>query len=507
MNLKEKLSNTTDANIVGTLAYWAQHHVGLNEHDIDRVIASYGEEDILQGYNRYSSKAWRKSLRNPLTATIVNGVWYRYNHPKTTTNPITNWEYLADVRTAARIRSGDYQALPLDFPNVPRTGAHVSTNDPHLIAYYPTERHVLSDKAQQIKPGRFLRRYFPEKSDDWVREKSAIMAPSELRFYEDWEDMFKIYRELADSGVVSSCMSSDNWGGVVHPLMVYHDSDVALAALYVQGKPVARALYNKNNKHYPMIYGQWEKMKVALDNAGFVHGSLCGAKIRKIAFNQPTNNRGEVNLYDNHTHDDELLMPYIDYKRALDRSGACCTSVDVYDSYVVINHDGEYEANRYEEGYIDLSNSYRRCCELCGDRYDADDGYWLDREEIEICPSCYRSSNVVSVIGDRRRDDVACTYEFAVSNYIYIDCAERWYIDSEAAYEAGYAFCDWDNEWYPEEDLVYIEDNDTYYPISEEGSEFFLDSETLQYISADEHERRQAEEEQEQEQAEATPCN
>ena len=102
-------------------------------------------------------------------------------------------------------------------------------------------------------------------------------------------------------------------------------------------------------------------------------------------------------------------------------------------------------------------------------------------------------------------NDVTCTYDYAVRNYIYIDCAERWYIDSEAAYEAGYAFCDWDNEWYPEEDLVYIEDNDTYYPISEEGSEFFLDSETLQYISADEHERRQAE--QEQKQAEATPCN
>ena len=99
-------------------------------------------------------------------------------------------------------------------------------------------------------------------------------------------------------------------------------------------------------------------------------------------------------------------------------------------------------------------------------------------------------------------NDVTCTYDYAVRNYIYIDCAERWYIDSEAAYEAGYAFCDWDNEWHPEEDLVYIEDNDTYYPVSEEGSEFFLDSETLQYISADEHKRRQAEE-----QAEATSCN
>lgn len=500
MNLKEKLLNTTDANIVGTLACWAQNHVGLDEHDTDRLIASYGEEYILQGYNRYSSKAWRKPLRNPITTTLSNGIWYRYNHPKTTSNPITNWEYLADVRTAARIRSGDYQALPLDFPNVPRTGAHVSTNDPHLIAYYPTERHILSDKAQQIKPGRFLRRYFPEKSDDWIRTTSAIMAPSELRFYEDWEDMFDVYRKLADSGVVSSCMSEDSWGGVVHPLMVYDCSDVELAVLYVQGKPVARALYNKNNKHYPMIYGQWEKMKVALDNAGFVHGSLCGAKIRKIAFNQPTNNRDEVNLYDNHTHDDELLMPYIDYKRALDRSETRCTSVDVYDSYVVIDHDGAYEANRYEEGYIVLSG--RRCCELCGDRYDVDDGYWLDREEMAICPSCYRSSHVVSVRGGPYRDDVVCTYEYAVSNYIYIDCAERWYIDSEAAYEAGYAFCDWDNEWYSEEDLVYIEDNDTYYPISEEGSEFFLDSETMQYISADEHKRRQAEE-----QAEATSCN
>lgn len=505
--LKEKLLDTTDADIVGTLAYWAQRIVGANERDIDRLIASYGEEYILQGYNRYSSKAWRKPLRNRMTATIVNGAWYRYNHSKTTTNPLTNWEYLADIRTAQRIRSGEYQALPLDFPNVPRTGAHVSTNDPHLIAYYPTERHILSDKAQQIKPGRFLRRYFPEKSDDWVREKSAIMAPSELRFYTFWDDMFDVYRELADSGVVRSCMSEDSWGGVVHPLMVYDTSDVELAVLYVQGKPVARALYNVNNKHYPMIYGQWEKMKVALDNAGFVHGSLCGAKINKIAFNQPGKTRADLGYEMGRvdpTHADKILMPYIDYKRALDRSETRCTSVDVYDSYVVITHNGEYEANQYEKGYIDLSGGEgRRCCDLCGDRYDADDGYWLEREEMEICPSCYRSSNVVSVNGGPRRDDVTCTYDYAALHYSYIDCAEEWYIDHEAAYEAGYVFCDWDGEWYPEDDLVYIEDNGTYYPISEEGSEFFCDPETLQYISADEHERRQAEEQE----SEATSCN
>jgi hypothetical protein len=32
----------------------------------------------------------------------------------------------------------------------------------------------------------------------------------------------------------------------------------------------------------------------------------------------------------------------------------------VFDSYVVIQHDGEYDANKYEEGYISICERDRR---------------------------------------------------------------------------------------------------------------------------------------------------
>lgn len=497
--IKELIANRVDVDIKHTPAYWLYNMAGGSDREVERLLERYSEAEFLRYYNNYAKRTFRyeKPQHQRNRGVLVNGVMHRINSPATTTNRITNWECLAERRVAERIKSGEYQPLPDGFPTVPNLGAHRSTQDPNLIAYYPTDRHIINDKAQQIKPGRFLRKYFPTMSDDWVRQKAAIMAPAELKFLSDWSDMLQIYRKLDSDGVVSSCMSKDNWGNI-HPLMVYHDSDVELAVLFCEGKPVARALYNKHNKHYPMIYGQWEKMKVVLDNAGFVHASLCGAKIRKIKFYQGSTPRSEIDLYDNDICDEALLMPYIDYKRGLDRSSVCCTQVNVFYSYVVIQHNGEYDANRYEEGYIDTGGdgAERSECECCGDMVDPDDMYWLDEEERSVCSHCYHY-NTVNVYMGTRRGSETYTRDYAENSFIYIECASLWVKDSDAAHDAGYMYLDFDDEWHNSDDVVYIEDEETYYPISEEGTYFVYDPETLEYISIDERDRRAATEQEE----------
>jgi len=427
-----------------------------------------------------------------------------FNSPTTTKgagctfNPITNWHAEIEREVATKERRGEYKEMPSDFPYKWGTGVHISTQNANLLAYYPTLRHWQRRVPQQIKAGRYLKQFFPHLSDDQIRRFSAEIGTGELKFYSDWYDMFKVYRDLDANGVVSSCMSKDSWGSV-HPLMVYDNSDVELAVLYMGDKPVARALYNKHNKHYPMVYGQWEKMYVALTDAGFIHDSLCGAKIRKlpryVSDECPTENGFfKVDAMPDYDEDsDTILMPYIDHKRDLDRSSNCSTSVDVAYDHIVIRYDGNYEANNYDHAYVDLNNN--KCtCEHCGERVDEEDMCYVEGDEISICEHCYEH-HVVRVYTSRR-DWFDCMQETADSNYLWVDTADRYYQDNEAAMVAGYCWSDEDDYWYHEDDCVYVEELSDYRSTDDVGKYIMWDEVESEYVTTETYNERVAEREQ-----------
>ena len=432
-----------------------------------------------------------------------------FNSPTTTKgagctfNPLTNWYAEIEREVATKERRGEYKEMPSDFPTKWGTGVHISTQNANLLAYYPTLRHWQRRVPQQIKAGRYLKQFFPELSDDQIRRLSAEIGTGELRFYSDWYDMFKVYRDLDANGVVSSCMSKDSWGSI-HPLMVYHNSDVELAVLYMGDKPVARALYNKHNKHYPMVYGQWEKMYVALTDAGFVHDSLCGAKIRRlprrVSSECPTENGfykiEKMGDYDRDS--DTVLMPYIDHKRDLDRSSNCSTSVDVMDHYIVIRYDGSYDANNHDHAYVDL-NQGRCTCEHCGDHADEEDMYYLENEEISICERCYNRHTVQ--VYTSYRNSFTCMRDTADSSYVWVDAADRYFQDSEAAMEAGYCWSDEDDCWYHESDCVYVEELSDYICSAEIGKYIMWDEEESEYVTTETYNERVAEREQQSQEA------
>ena len=127
---------------------------------------------------------------------------------------------------------------------------------------------------------------------------------------------------------------------------------------------------------------------------------------------------------------------------------------------------------------------------------DPDDMYWLDEEERSVCSHCYHYNTVNVYIGTRRGNETY-TRDYAENNFLYIECASLWVKDINAAHDAGYIYLDFDDEWHNSDDVVYIEDEDTYYPSSEEGTYFVYDPETLEYISIDERDRRAAAEQEE----------
>lgn len=415
-----------------------------------------------------------------------------HNQLSQTYNRLTNMYAEMEREVDKKLCAGDYQPVPEGFKTKWGTGVHMSTQNPGLLAYFPTLRHWQRRVPQQIKPGRYLRQYFPDMHDDDVRRMSALCSPGDLRYYTDWQDMLKVYRQLADDGIVSSCMSYDKWGAM-HPLMVYDNSDVELAVLYINDKPVARALYNKHNKHFPMIYGQWEKMERALYNAGFIHDSLCGARIRKLP-RYVNCSRSDIDLDTicEHADGNTILMPYIDHKRDLDRSSNCSTNVDIEGDVIVIRYDdGEYSADNHDNASLGEPQTQ---CEHCDDYVDEDDMYFVCGDEINVCHYCY-NHRAVSVYSSPN-NYVRYMEDTARHHHIWLDSIEKWVTDSEAAAEFGFHWSVFAGDYIDEDDSVWVEDDNDWYPDNQIGKTIMWDEEDGVYLTTQEYDRRMAEREQ-----------
>ena len=267
-----------------------------------------------------------------------------------------------------------------------------------------------------------------------------------------------------------------------------------LAVLYINDKPVARALYNKHNRHFPMIYGQWEKMERALYNAGFIHDSLCGARIRKLP-RYVNCSRSDIDLDTicERANDNTILMPYIDHKRDLDRSSPCSTNVDIEGDVIVIRYDdGQYSADNHENASLDDPQIQ---CEHCDDYVDEDELYYIEDGDIHICNYCF-DHHTVRVYTSRSNfframDDSANRF-----SYIYLSAPDVYVRDSDAAADWGYVWSDWADGYIDEDDAVWVEDDNDWYPDNQVGKSVRWDEEDGVYLTTEEYDRRMAEREQ-----------
>ena len=198
---------------------------------------------------------------------------------------------------------------------------------------------------------------------------------------------------------------------------------------------------------------------------------------------------------------DCILLPYIDHKRDLDRSGQCSTRVNIEDDHIVIQYDGNWEANNYSGAYVYISDEKERCtCENCGSTEDSeDDGYYLENQGIWICSDCYHN-DTVRVYTSSFSYEVA-TRDYAADYCTWVDVAERWFSDDEAANNAGYAYSDWAGDWYCDDDVVWIEEKGDYYPLDELGHTIMHDEVEQEYVTKETYEERLAEREQETQEA------
>jgi len=367
-------------------------------------------------------------------------------------------------RTAMRISYGQYKAVPETFKTIAEHGVHVSTNDDSKIAFYPDERSARRDVPLAIRPGKYLRKYFPDMTDDEIRVMAGKLGGGlTLKELNSSIDMVKVYRDLADRGIVSSCMSHSrgSWSSIPehHPLDAYDYSDVILLVVYnAEGDPIARTLANKVTKEYPIIYGQWEKAEPVIQKAGYKHGSLDGARINRI-------NDGY-----------RIIMPYIDGHRDHSRNSVNSTCITIHDDHCIIDCDGNIEANKYSEGYVtvddDDDDEDTLYCDCCGEDHNED--YMIRTlHDGLICESC---ADAYYIYADDGRGHGGYVHQDD-SDLVEINCT--WYIDEDAANRAGYVYGTYSKKWIRYEDAIEAEgetlsSDDLDYAVFEIDDEYFL---------------------------------
>ena len=361
---------------------------------------------------------------------------------------------LATTLCDRRVEDSDYELVPTGFPVKEGTGVHISTEDKNLLAYYPDFRHIKEQRAVKIRPGRYLKKYFPSMSDDEIRMHSAlIFGDCKLVFYSTFEAMYNTYMSLKKDGIVTSCMAHepkeyDLCDGDFdrHPLQVYHNSDVQLAALLnAYGKPIARALVDTKTKEYPIIYGQWEKMEPILEQAGYTHGDLSGAKINKIL-------RADEG-------DHAYVMPYIDACRNHSR--------EVYRHAYVIDCGDYFEITEDDAGipcsdtcgYIKSVNL--ATCSYCGGEELEEGMHTIGaNDDILVCEHCYmhRTYEVTT------RHGSFIDIDYLADDYIGSEDRNYIFYNEDAARYHGYEQCCESGEWHPRDELVTYPDDRYVHP-------------------------------------------
>jgi hypothetical protein len=220
-------------------------------------------------------------------------------------------EFLPEHMTS---RGSGYQDYLWEHPRLDREAKR--------IGYYETKSAAIHDRISWVKPTRYFARWFTENQMwDFMAELGLATADMSLTFVNTREDIRYVYENGPES-----CMSgrAANYCGIVHPTEAYASPDLELAVLHYgdlrqadndDGEGFdhirARALCNKHTKEYVRIYGDTQRMKKALEEAGYKKNEYClgGCRLLKL-FVQ----RSEDDIDRQH-----IMTPYLD---------GCCNEME-----------------------------------------------------------------------------------------------------------------------------------------------------------------------------------
>lgn len=339
--------------------------------------------------------------------------------------------------------------------------AHVSLDDPGMIAFTASPEHGEADRQTRMRPGKYLKKYFGD-----------VLSARQIDYYAQWFRDGE--RPLLDDGEVSlhyaatpeeiarvyidgpsSCMGRGAFDDNVttHPTRVYGAGDLQIAYLRQggDGRIVARALCWPEREVFGRIYPNldaWERdgfdsyddAKAAQDTLHMrlkalgwepIHvkpAGFDGARILKIPASD---------------YCDDYVMPYLDH-------GGFNDLGDVFE----MHRHGDYSADS-TSGRIALESEPYAHCEQCGDAIADEDDAWslatafrlgtgwrgarhlFVSSTMTVCEYCYQHHGITCEGTEERfnSDHVECveTYD-ATYCAQYFELAGGYYCERDEIY-------------------------------------------------------------------------
>lgn len=145
--------------------------------------------------------------------------------------------------------------------------AHISVKDPTRIAFTPDEAKGKADRQTATLPGKYLKQFFGDVLDaDEIREyamqHSTQFEKNDIKWAKTVEEIQHVYKV----GPSSSCFAGTTKANL------YASGDFAVAYLEdANGRVTARALCAIERKIYPYLYGDCDRLRAALEKAGYEH--------------------------------------------------------------------------------------------------------------------------------------------------------------------------------------------------------------------------------------------
>ncbi|MFT4956417.1 MAG: hypothetical protein ACI8U3_002823 [Brevundimonas sp.] len=246
--------------------------------------------------------------------------------------------------------------------------AHVSLEDPAMVAFTEDEAHGELDRQTRMKPGRYLKRYFSEaltaKQIAYLAEwfvsgsRPPVSMDGAMALTSSGDEITEVY-----ASSISSCMEGQDC------VRVYAAGDLAVAFWRADDEEItARCLCWPHRGVYGRTYpdpdaSDYARALVqAMEARGWKHERLhdegfCGARIRKIAAGCGA-----------------WVMPYLDLDYGLDDCGRVWRMA----------RSGEYVAER-TDGLLYLDDT-SWTCDGCGS------GMSDDHERYTVCVSVWNGA-------------------------------------------------------------------------------------------------------------------
>lgn len=351
--------------------------------------------------------------------------WFKREHSKYRLHPA--------VEHMMRIYRPDmWQQMLLEWP-------HKSETDPNRLAYTRDERAGEADRQVVTTIGKYLRRHFPEASDDLIRDIVAQHTyGGDIYLTQDPDEMVRSVIKGPRSCMSKPFNITCDDGEQRHPYAVYDPECGWSMAVRKSGEEIlGRCLVyqDDDDKCFVRSYkrerdelsasGADEAIEMWLKSQGYEKRSSWpdGTPIREYRLR----NGG-------------WLMPYID--------GG---TQEVDESDFTISYNGDIQANNTDG----TANAYSHTCEDCGEGEHEDAVTYVGYNEDRcVCHNCI--DNYTYAYGRRGRE-----YYVPDNEAVYVDGE---YYDQDYLSDNGIVELH-DGDYCHQDNAVYIDSEDAYYHV------------------------------------------